>query len=85
MANYDTVVAPLTRLTKNNGFRWSKEATASKALKKVKVTLPILALSDSTFHLRLKLIHVVSGWDLCYRKTSSQLHISATNYPWQLR
>ena len=47
MANYGTITVPLTRLMKNNGFQWSKEATmAFGTFQKAMVTLLVLVLSD---------------------------------------
>ncbi|KAL0536085.1 hypothetical protein IC582_025017 [Cucumis melo] len=46
VANYGTIAAPLTRLTKKN-FHWTTETTfAFEQLKTAMVTLPILALPD---------------------------------------
>ena len=45
VANYGTIVALLTCLTKENGFQWLEEATrASETLKTTMVILLVLAL-----------------------------------------
>ncbi|KAL4012033.1 hypothetical protein IC575_029106 [Cucumis melo] len=47
VANYGTIAAPLTRLTKKNNFHWTTETTlAFEQLKTAMVTLPVLALPD---------------------------------------
>ncbi|KAL0541183.1 hypothetical protein IC582_021222 [Cucumis melo] len=47
VANYGTIAAPLTRLTKKNNFHWTAKTTvAFEQLKAAMVTLPVLALPD---------------------------------------
>ncbi|KAL0540733.1 hypothetical protein IC582_020746 [Cucumis melo] len=47
VANYGTIAAPLTRLTKKNNFHWTAETTvAFEQLKAAMVTLLVLALPD---------------------------------------
>ena len=44
---YGSITAPLTQLLKNGGFKWTNEAKeAFEKLKKVMMSLPILAIPD---------------------------------------
>ncbi|TYK03750.1 Transposon Ty3-I Gag-Pol polyprotein [Cucumis melo var. makuwa] len=56
VASYDSIAAPLTRLTKKSGFRRYKEVTTTfETLKKAMVTLPVLALLDFNIPFKIEI------------------------------
>lgn len=76
------IVKPLTALTKQNGFLWSKEAQAAfDRLKSTMPSYPFWLFLTFPRNLSWKLMPQVRGWVLSCHRVASQLPFSVKLCP----